>query len=197
MSTDRTHAGPAGSDPDGDLRGAAADVADGDGSGSAPRAATAPCQASSPSSSALSTRLGAPVALASRATSSWPLRRLAAGRGDEHLDRGAAQLAGAAHMRRRGLGRLLELLLRDRAGALDLLAESELDAILAHGDETVAVARGHQQPHGIRPHVDDPDPHARDSGPGVGRRPPQASQHEVSAFGRLLLGVVRVHARCA
>src|SRR5881397_3812621 len=99
------------------------------------------------------------------------VRSLASGRGDEDVDALATELAGAPHVCPCDRLSLAELLVRDLAGALDLLAETELDPLLAHGNEAAVVTRRHQQAQCVRPDVDNPDTHGADSGHPVGRHP--------------------------
>jgi hypothetical protein len=48
----------------------------------------------------------------------------------------------------------------DGAEALDLLAEREAHLCLVERGETaVGPGAGYEQPSGVRPHIDDPDPH--------------------------------------
>ena len=161
--------------------------------------ATAPCHASSPSSSALRTR-SALRCFAGRATSSLPLPAWRPG--DVTSTSIAAQRSFRARRTscRRGERQPPRASLRRSSRCARSRRPSPS---WTRSSRTVTrrsrSRRGDQQAHGIRPYVDDPDPHARDSGRRAGRkrRARRRRSTEISVSGRLRLGVGRVRARCA
>jgi hypothetical protein len=89
----------------------------------------------------------------------------------EHVDAVAAELARPADVCAGDGGCFGEFLLAERAGALDLLTEPELNSLFAQRNEAAVFSSSHQQTKRVRSHVDDPDPHCADSDQPAGRHP--------------------------
>ena len=99
---------------------------------------------------------------------------LTTGGSDEDLGRDATELPSSSHVRRRRFGCSQSLLAGKPAGALDLFAEPDLNAILANR----TVAGRDQEAHSVGADIDYSDPHSGDCRDPVGRRPPAAESEE-------------------